>query len=112
MSYVYAMPGESAQTTSDTELQLDGFILMNSSRPVGDYVASHNGEWVEVKSVEAEREWRNKELKLVASQECLWKYNYGDLVRAYMQELADYTDTDLSVRPQRPLTEKGNDIII
>jgi hypothetical protein len=112
MKYVYAEVGSSSQTISDVELDLPTAVLMTTERPGHNYIADSKGQWLEVNSIESERLWRNEELKLVASQEGIWKYAYADEVRAYMQELADYTDTELATRPTRPKTPKGNEIIL
>lgn len=115
MKYIYAIAGDSAQTISDKELSLEGYVKMNSERPECDWVASESGEWVEVHSAEAERMWRDKELLYVSGQYDTWRWAYEEPVKAYMQELADYTDKPdfpQCARPERPLTPKGNRILL
>lgn len=62
-----------------------------------------------------ERMWRDKELVFVASQEGVWKWAYTTEVSAYMKELAEYPDAEgfpHTERPLRPVTDKGNPIIL
>lgn len=115
MKYIYAIPGESGQEIYQKPQLKVGFVEMNSERPEGEWVASESGEWIEVHSAEAERMWRDNELLYVSGQYDTWRWAYEEEVKVYMKELADYTDDPMFPqcdRPVRPLTPKGNPIIL